>query len=97
MSGQLYGTSDLGHSKVSALDKMIKEYANYFSTVTYPERFTYESEATDIMICGFDNMAARKLFFDIWECRLMSTPEEERDKMLLIDGRIKCLIACLCK
>ena len=88
MSGQLYGSGDLGQAKVSSLHRMLQVYANYYNSVTYQERFTAESEATDIMICGFDNMEARKLFFDAWEDRLMSKPEEERGKMLFIDGRL---------
>lgn len=88
MSGQLYGSGDLGQAKVSSLHRMLLVYANYYNSVAYQERFTAESEATDIMICGFDNMEARKLFFDAWEARLMSKPEEERGKMLFIDGRL---------
>lgn len=88
MSGQLYGRGDLGQAKVSSLHRMLQVYANYYNSVAYQERFTAESEATDIMICGFDNMEARKLFFDAWEDRLLSKPEEERGKMLFIDGRL---------
>ena len=88
MSGQLYGSGDLGQAKVSSLHRMLQVYANYYNSVAYQERFTAESEATDIMICGFDNMEARKLFFDAWEDRLMSKSEEERGKMLFIDGRL---------
>lgn len=88
MSGQLYGSGDLGQGKVYALHNMMQQYANYYSAVTYQERFTAESEATDIMICGFDNMEARKLFFDAWKDRLMAKPEEERSKCLFIDGRL---------
>ena len=40
------------------------------------------------MICGFDNMAARKLVFKKWYAHVMSKPEEERSKCLLIDGRL---------
>lgn len=88
MSGQLYGSGDLGQAKVSSLHRMLQVYANYYNSVAYQERFTAESEATDIMICGFDNMEARKLFFYAWEDRLMAKPEEERGKMLFIDGRL---------
>lgn len=88
MSGQLYGNHNLGQGKVYALHNMMQQYANYYNAVAYQERFTAESEATDIMICGFDNMEARKLFFDAWGDRLMSKPEEERGKMLFIDGRL---------
>jgi molybdopterin/thiamine biosynthesis adenylyltransferase len=88
MSGQLYGQSDLGRLKVSALAKMIRNYANYSSIFAISERFTDESEASDIMICGFDNMAARKLFFNKWLSHIQSKLEEERKNCLFIDGRL---------
>ena len=88
MSGQLYGQSDLGRTKVSALAEMIRNYANYGSVFAISERFTEESEASDIMICGFDNMAARKLFFNKWLSHVQSKPEEERKNCLFIDGRL---------
>ena len=37
------------------------------------------------MICGFDNMEARKDFFTAWEERL---PEIDSSKALFIDGRL---------
>lgn len=88
MSGQLYGSQDLGQAKVSSLHRMLQVYANYYNSVAYQERFTAESEATDIMICGFDNMEARKLFFDKWFEHVGNKPEGERSKCLFIDGRL---------
>lgn len=88
MSGQLYGQSDLGRPKVSALAEMIRNYAGYGSIFAISERFTEESEASDIMICGFDNMAARKLFFNKWLSHVQSKPEEKRKNCLFIDGRL---------
>lgn len=88
MSGQLYGQSDLGRPKVSALAEMIRNYAGYSSVFAINERFTNESEASDIMICGFDNMAARRLFFNKWVNHVQSKPEEERKNCLFIDGRL---------
>lgn len=88
MSGQLYGSSDLGQPKVTSLHRMIQIYANYYNTVAYQERFTAGSEATDIMICGFDNMEARSLFFDKWVEHVGNKPEGERSKCLFIDGRL---------
>ena len=88
MSGQLYGQSDLGRTKVSALAEMIRNYAGYSSVFAISERFTNESEASDIMICGFDNMAARRLFFNKWVNHVQSKPEEERKNCLFIDGRL---------
>ena len=88
MSGQLYGQSDLGISKVTALSTMVRNYANYSSVFALQERFTRESEASNIMICGFDNMEARKIFFEKWVEHVMLKPEEEREKCLFIDGRL---------
>lgn len=88
MSGQLYGQFDLGRTKVSALAEMIRNYAGYGSVFAIDERFTNESEASDIMICGFDNMAARRLFFNKWVNHVQSKPEEERKNCLFIDGRL---------
>lgn len=88
MSGQLYGQSDLGRPKVSALAEMIRNYAGYSSVFAISEGFTDESEASDIMICGFDNMAARRLFFNKWVNHVQSKPEEERKNCLFIDGRL---------
>ena len=88
MSGQLYSRQNIGSYKVHSLAQMIGNYADYFRVTSYSERFTSESEATDIMICGFDNMSARKLFFDKWVHHVESKPEEERGKCLFIDGRL---------
>lgn len=88
MSGQLYGRSDIGLPKVEALSKMIDNYANYESAFAINGRFTETSEASDIMICGFDNMAARKLFFRKWTEHVYSKPEAERKHCLFIDGRL---------
>ena len=88
MSGQLYGRHDLGAYKGVALANMIKDYADYYSMVTHTERFTEESEATDIMICGFDNMEARKVFYNKWKSHISGKSEEEKAKCLFIDGRL---------
>lgn len=88
MSGQLYGQNDIGVAKVTALANMIRNYANYGSVFAIAERFTSECEPTDIMICGFDNMEARRVFFTKWIEHVHSKPEEERANCLFIDGRL---------
>ena len=88
MSGQLYSRQNIGSYKVHSLAQMIGNYADYFRVTSYSERFTSESEATDIMICGFDNMSARKLFFNKWVHHVESKSEEEKCKCLFIDGRL---------
>ena len=88
MSGQLYSSEDVGRKKVDALATMTSKYAMYDSTFAIAERFTSECEASDIMICGFDNMQARKTFFNRWLDHVNSKSDEERKHCLFIDGRL---------
>lgn len=88
MSGQLYSREDVGSAKVSALSGMISKYCDYNSTFAIPEGFDESSDASDIMICGFDNMAARKIFFNKWLDHVRSKSEAERANCLYIDGRL---------
>ena len=90
MSGQLYGQTDVGNYKSVALSIMIRNYANYNNIVALNDRFDANSEATDIMICGFDNMEARKVFYERWKQRVLSysTGSNDRKKCLFIDGRL---------
>ena len=88
MSGQLYSREDVGNPKVTALSDMISKYCDYNSVYAVSERFDESNDASDIMICGFDNMAARKLFFEKWLDHVKSKSEEERINCLYIDGRL---------
>lgn len=88
LSGQLYGKSNIGNPKAYELAKMIRDYSDYHNMIVYKERFTMESPATDIMICGFDNMEARETFFNVWSTHVASCTPEERKKCLFIDGRL---------
>ena len=88
MSGQLYSREDVGNPKVNALSDMICKYCDYNSVFAVSERFDESNDASDIMICGFDNMAARKLFFEKWLEYIKSKSEEERANCLYIDGRL---------
>lgn len=88
MSGQLYGRDDIGSSKVASLSRMVSKYADYNRIVAFQEMFTAESEPADIMICGFDNMVARKVFYRKWLLHINNKPKEERKNCLFIDGRL---------
>lgn len=88
MAGQLYSIKDVRKYKVDAIAGMIRDYSIYNNTVAIRERFTETTEALDIMICGFDNMNARKLFFNSWKNHVAAKPEEERKHCLFIDGRL---------
>ena len=88
MAGQLYGINDIGLSKVSAINNRMREFSSYYSVYAYDRRFTDSDRADDIMICGFDNMEARKTFFRSWLNHVNGLPEEDRSKCLFIDGRL---------
>lgn len=88
MSGQFYKESDVGTPKVAALANTIRNYAGYNSVFALSERFDVDSEPSDIVICGLDSMAARKLVFDKWKNHVYSKPQEEQCKCLFIDGRL---------
>jgi len=88
MSGQLYGIEDVGKPKVEAMADMIHSYTTMRNVYAIQNKFTQESEAGDIMICGFDNMKARRTFFGKWIRHVRSKPEEERHRCLYLDGRL---------
>jgi hypothetical protein len=91
MAGQLYARNDIGKSKVAAIADMITAYTNMQNVFAIKDKFTETTEAGDIMMCGFDNMKARKLFFDSWHNHVQNKPVEERKYCLYLDGIKKCL------
>lgn len=88
MSGQLFALTDVGEFKVNAVANKIYFFTTTEHVMAVPERFTANSEASDIMMCGFDNMEARKVFFNTWKHHVFSKPIEERRNCLFLDGRL---------
>ena len=89
LSGQLYGNNDINVFKVAALGNMIINYSDFRGMTRYPTRFSEDNNATDIMICGFDNMEARKTFYTQCKVRVNTKDTtEEKSKCLFIDGRL---------
>lgn len=86
ISGQMYPTASIGESKVYALTNLIRNFSDFHNYRSFNQRYDEYSPAEPIMICGFDNMEARKVFFDSWLRYVVSTPNPE--KCLFIDGRL---------
>ena len=87
MAGQLYGIDDIGVSKVEALRNTILRYSGYSMVQAIPRRF--ESDyMTNIILTGFDNMAARNYVYSSWKHHVHNKDMEERKKCLFIDGRL---------
>lgn len=88
MAGQLFSYNDVGKAKVTAMADMISAYTSMRQVNAIKEKFTADTEAGDIMLCGFDNMRARRTFFESWLRHLEGKTEEERAKCLFMDGRL---------
>ena len=86
LSGQLFDSRFIGSYKVDALRTMINEYSYCFTIYSIRERYTQYSGVSPIMICGFDNMEARKVFFKKWEAAALDSTDA--GKYLFIDGRL---------
>lgn len=86
ISGQLYPLHSIGGFKADELARLLGDFSGFYNYNVRCERFTEDSTAGPIMICGFDNMAARKVFFESWKTyvSLCGSPEE----CLFIDGRL---------
>ena len=88
MAGQLYARDDIGKAKVDAIADMITKYTNMQGVIALNQKFTSSDEAGDIMLCGFDNMEARRTFFNAWQHHVFSKPKEEWKNCLYLDGRL---------
>lgn len=86
LSGQAYSSSMVGRTKVDAMALLARDFSLYYGAATIPQRFTEDTPAGDIMICGFDNMDARRTFFKVWVNHLVNHPHPEN--CLFIDGRL---------
>lgn len=87
LSGQLFGMRDVGRHKVYALQERITDLDAYHQLYCINRKFTPTSQGGPIMICGFDNMAARGIFYMKWKEQLErgAVPAEQ---CLFIDGRL---------
>lgn len=88
MSGQLFGNGDIGKHKVSAMYEMLCNYAPSPIIYTHRNRFLATNNPTDIMMCGFDNMEARKTFFNVWKNHVVSLEDDRKKECLYLDGRL---------
>ena len=88
LSGQLFSIQDINSSKVGAIANMIRIYSKFHKIYTYNDRYTVDNSAKNIMICGFDNMQARKVYFTNWLKHVKRLKGNEKANALFIDGRL---------
>lgn len=90
MSGQFCGSNNMCAYKVNVAHEYAKQFSSYYSCVAYREYFTEHHLGRNIMMCGFDNMAARRIFYNAWKKHVYEIPESDRKYCLYIDGRLNC-------
>lgn len=86
MSGQLHSNQYCGDLKINSISNIINNIGCYYGTIGYNRFYNERDRTEDIMICGFDNMESRKLFFNKWYRRVLDSYDSS--KCLFIDGRL---------
>lgn len=88
--GQMYRNQDIGKSKVGAVESICREFGCINEITTEVVRFKPGMGVTNIVICGLDNMEARKGAFEAWILLLNNLAAEFNNlsNCLFIDGRL---------
>lgn len=89
LSGQLYSVDDIGEHKSTCTARILRRFSDFHRVLSNSAKFIISSPTTDIMICGFDNMLARKVFYSRWKLHVSTRlSEADRANCLFIDGRL---------
>ena len=84
LAGQLFSNKDVGRYKTNACVENIANFCNYSKFNAYNRRFGCVSIVhSKNLICGFDNMAARKDAFKQW-----FNANNGNSEAIFIDGRL---------
>ena len=89
MTGQVVKQRSIGMNKAEAMHDTIQDFSPDCKVEVYG-RYQADSPTNDIVICGFDNMAARKIAFHNWKeaATHSSLLEADRQKFFFQDGRL---------
>lgn len=85
--GQLVRQQDIGKLKTEATKEIIQEFSPDCEIETNGE-YKENSMTNDIVICGFDNMKARKIAYINWKMNVLTTAPDDRYKLFFMDGRL---------
>lgn len=86
LAGQFFNKDSVGSKKVDAISSIVKNFSDYHSIMSIPEKFTQKTPGGNIMICGFDNMEARNIFYNVWKTHVSKSNNPQ--DCLFIDGRL---------
>lgn len=84
MSGQLYRHNDIGKHKVDAIADTLQEYGLEQVAIMSHNNVCSDFITSDVVICGLDNMQARKNYFSLFKKDSMARFND----VLFIDGRL---------
>ncbi len=88
LAGQMFSSNQVGLYKVYAAQEVITHFSDIYCSAS-SSRITSLSNIYDkIVICGFDNMGARKLLYYKWKDLAKSYPAHRHGEFLFIDGRM---------
>lgn len=85
LSGQLIDIQSIGKNKAEAIKELALKLSGNTDIDCYG-KYEESSMASNIMICGFDNMEARKTFFNNWLAFVET--QEDKSSCIYIDGRL---------
>ena len=84
----MFSSNQVGLYKVYAAQEVIRYFSGSYCNAA-PYRIASTTSIYDnIVICGFDNMEARKILYRLWKARTKSFPVAEQGECLFIDGRM---------
>lgn len=84
LAGQLFCTDLIGMSKVYGCSEIMSKFSNYYTYSCNKSRFTIDTYSIcPNLICGFDNMDARKAAFYLWYKQ-----NKGNANSIFIDGRL---------
>lgn len=86
MAGQMFCTEDVNRYKVQAISTTVTDYCKYTAISAISRKYEEDSIVGNIMVSGFDNMKARKVFFNRW-LKYIETIKD-KSKCLYIDARL---------
>ena len=88
LAGQMFSSNQVGLYKVYAAQEVIRYFSGSYCNASN-FRISPTSNIYDkIVICGFDNMEARKLLYNKWKALAKSFSAAQQGEFLFIDGRM---------
>lgn len=91
MTGQFVKNTQIGMNKAMAMEQLLQEFSPNTSVTPFAQAYGEESFSNDIVICGFDNMAARKIAYANWKRNMAQDIHDtgaDAGKYFFQDGRL---------